>query len=196
MLFGGAGKDLMLGGAGEVVVRFARESQSPRYGGCAAGNDCERRGGMKTEWIGVLVAAILLSACEKARLDQEVDRLCRIDGGIRVYETVKLSMEDYDERRGIVFPQYANLPGDKGRYGNLYYSSWETKTIVSGDPELVRSHLKIVRKSDEKILGEHVTYFRRGGDIPNPFHPSSYGCPRVDSTPDLVKQVFSTGDGK
>lgn len=151
---------------------------------------------MKTEWIGVLVAAILLSACEKARLDQEVDRLCRIDGGIRVYETVKLSKEDYDERRGIVFPQYANLPGDKGRYGNLYYSSWETKTIVSGDPELVRSHLKIVRKSDEKILGEHVTYFRRGGDIPNPFHPSSYGCPRVDSTPDLVKQVFSTGDGK
>lgn len=142
------------------------------------------------------VTLVLLTGCEKARLDQEVDRLCRLDGGIKVHESVKLSKEDYDERRRIVFPQYAELPGDKGRYGSLYYSIWETKIIVSGDPELVRSHLKIVRRSDGKVLGEHITYFRRGGDIPNPFHPSSYGCPSVDSTPDLVRQVFLTGDSK
>lgn len=146
----------------------------------------------------LLMTSSFLTGCEKARLDQEVDRLCRIDGGIRVYETVKLLPEDYDERRGIVFPQYASLAGDKGRYGNLYYSTWETTEIVSGDPELIRSHIKIIRRSDEKVLGEQIVYFRRGGDIPNPFHPSSYRCPKSDDTPDLVKQVFlpRTGGAK
>jgi hypothetical protein len=153
---------------------------------------------MRKPTILIVAAAILapLSGCEKARLDQEVDRLCRIDGGIRVYETVKLSKEDYDERRRIVFPQYIGLPGDKGRYGKHFYSTWETQNIVSGNPELIRSHLKIVRRSDEKILGEHVVYFRRGGDMPNPFHPSSYSCPPVEEATDLVKQVFLQGDSK
>lgn len=58
-----------------------------------------------------------LPGCEQARLDQEVDRLCRVDGGIRIYETVKLSKEDYDEKRRIVFPQYLGLPEENGRYG-------------------------------------------------------------------------------
>ena len=34
---------------------------------------------------------------EKERLDREVKRLCAIDGGIKVYETVKLPAERFDQ---------------------------------------------------------------------------------------------------
>ena len=34
---------------------------------------------------------------EKARLDREVDRLCAIDGGIRVYETVQLPSDKFNK---------------------------------------------------------------------------------------------------
>ena len=34
---------------------------------------------------------------EKDRLDREVERLCAIDGGIKVYETVKLSAERIEQ---------------------------------------------------------------------------------------------------
>lgn len=145
---------------------------------------------MKAKLICVLITALLLSACEKARLDQEVDRLCRIDGGIRIYETVKLDKEDYDEKRRIVFPQYLGLPEDKGRYSDKYLSTMETKTLKSGNPDLRRTHIKIVRVVDNKVLGELVAYSRRGGDIPNPFHPSYYSCPDLSQQPDLIHQVF------
>jgi hypothetical protein len=151
---------------------------------------------MKTQHILILIAMFFLSACEKARLDQEVDRLCRIDGGIRVYETVKLAKEDYDEKRRLVFPQYLGLPDDKGRFGDKYISTMETKTIKSGDPDLRRTHIRIVRIADGKTLGELVAYSRRGGDIPSPFHPSYYSCPDLSQQPDLIHQVFNTGEAK
>lgn len=34
---------------------------------------------------------------EKARLDKEVDRLCAIDGGIKVYETVLLPPDKFNQ---------------------------------------------------------------------------------------------------
>lgn len=68
---------------------IAGKSQSPQDGEVNAStiglNGGER---MKTTKPYVLAAAFLLSACEKARLNQEVDRLCRIDGG-RMAVTVR-----------------------------------------------------------------------------------------------------------
>ena len=101
---------------------------------------------MKTLPKTLLIAASLLpflAGCEKARLDQEVDRLCRIDGGIKVYETVKLSKGDYDERRRMVFPQYLGLPEDKGRYGSNYIVVSTDSILVNGDPSLRKSHIRL-----------------------------------------------------
>jgi len=151
---------------------------------------------LKTPATLLIAAALLLSltACEKARLDQEVDRLCRIDGGIRVYETVKLAKEDYDERRRIVFPQYLGLPEDKGRYGPNYIVASTDSFLVSGDPSLRKSQIQVIRVSDKKVMGERVNYTRFGGDLPNPFHPSSYACQNVVDNPGLVRQVFIWGE--
>lgn len=49
----------------------------------------------------LLVYASLFS--EKARLDQKVNHLCAIDGGIRVYETVTLPADKFDKERRINF---------------------------------------------------------------------------------------------
>src|SRR4051794_10382480 len=61
--------------------------------------------------LALTVAPMLLFAgCERAKtkLDREVDRLCAIDGGMHVYETVKLPKEDFGPD-GEVFPQYRGV---------------------------------------------------------------------------------------
>ncbi|PXW85760.1 hypothetical protein C8R34_11870, partial [Nitrosomonas sp. Nm84] len=40
-----------------------------------------------------------------------------------------------------------------------------------------KDHIKIIRKSDMKLLGEFILYRRAGGDLPGPWVPSSHRCP-------------------
>jgi hypothetical protein len=131
----------------------------------------------------------LLSACERNRLDEEVDRLCRLDGGISVYERVPLPNEMFD-KRGLVFPNYVGLPEDKGRYGPDFFVTSERRVIVAGNPEMYRTHIKVIRRSDGKLLGEDVRYTRRGGDLPGPWHPSHHSCAHVTEAPDVVYRIF------
>ena len=54
---------------------------------------------------------------------------------------------------------------------------------------MVRQNTMIVRKADDKVLGEVVIYGRRGGDIPGPSEPSHYKCPKGPVF-DVERQVF------
>ncbi len=148
---------------------------------------------MKRICTAMLGTGLLLTGCQKAKLDEEVDRLCKIDGGIRVYETVKLAKENFDDR-GIVFPQFIGLPEDNGRYGPSYKVLVTDTNIVEGNPSLRRSHIKVIRVSDHRLLGERINYTRSGGDPPNPFHPSSHACQNVNDDPGLIRQVFVRKD--
>jgi len=40
-----------------------------------------------------------------------------------------------------------------------------------------KDHIKIIRKSDMKLLGEFILYRRAGRDLPGPWVPSSHRCP-------------------
>lgn len=141
----------------------------------------------------LLLAAVLLtmSGCEKARLDQEVDRLCRIDGGLKVYEKVKLPKENFDERGAPIWRSK-----DRRFYyaGDRFYTESEDQMIVTGNPDLIRIEIRLVRTSDNAVLGRSVSYTRRGGDIPNPFHPSHYTCPPTGSTGYLVTEILTKED--
>lgn len=128
------------------------------------------------------------SSPRKAELDREVDRLCAIDGGVHIYEVVRLPKEDFGPD-GTVFPQYGHLPSKSGRFGPEYVDRVTSTVLVSGDPSLHRNTISITRKSDNKLLGEVVVYGRRGGDGPGPWEPSSYRCPTRPAF-DLEKQVF------
>jgi len=115
-------------------------------------------------------ALFVVAGCERAKtkLDREVDRLCAIDGGVHIYETVKLPKENFGPD-GEVFPQYRRLPPEGGRYGPLYYEVLERKTLVDGDPTLTASRIRIIRRTDGKILAEQINYVRGGGILLRPW---------------------------
>ncbi|PSJ18820.1 hypothetical protein [Nitrosomonas supralitoralis] len=132
--------------------------------------------------ISLIIYAVFFS--EKARLDREVDRLCAIDGGIRVYETVKLPPDKFDKHGQINF--YRPTQGEDA-LGLEYIFKWDRHNYKKRDSEqgphevaIRQNHFKIIRKSDMKLLGEFVLYSRVGGDLPGPWAPSSYRCPELE----------------
>jgi hypothetical protein len=142
----------------------------------------------RTCWMALLaLTACLLAGCEKAKLDEEVRRLCAQDGGIKIYETVKLPSEAFDQWGGLTF--YKPTQGENA-LGPSYIFQSDTRHYKKGDPAMWRSHVRVVRKADQKLLGESISYARRGGDVPSPLHPSSFGCPDDRGEVRLLERVF------
>ena len=137
----------------------------------------------------ILVASVLLTipGCEreKDRLDAEVRRLCAKDGGVNAYEKVKLPADKFD-KFGVVL-----IPGkDKAKPEDDYFYERDVQYLKKGDPELWRSHHRLIRRKDGKVLGESIRYTRRGGDMPGPWHESSFSCPDIGAQPGLEQLVF------
>lgn len=125
---------------------------------------------------------------EKDRLDREVKRLCAIEGGIKVYETVKLPAEKFDQYGRIqISARWLVKPEDE------YYYEGSTNYLIKGNPELLRLHTRMYRKSDNILLGESILYVRRGGDLSGPWHPSSFSCPQ---SKDLSGYIFLPQNGE
>lgn len=138
-----------------------------------------------------LFAAFLLTSCERAKtkLDQEVDRLCALDGGARIYETVKLPKENFGSN-GEVFPQFRHLYLKGGHLGPDYFEVTDNKLIADGDAALQRTRVAVVRKADGKVMAEFVDYKRSGGDFPGPWEPSRKSCPQSSSSGDFYQKIF------
>ena len=129
---------------------------------------------MKKIFLLLIVSAIIYAAffTEKDRLDREVKRLCAIDGGVKVYETVRLPAERFDK--------YGNIKITTKRFmkpTDEYYLDYESIFLREGNPRLIRITFKVIRSSDGKIIGESRQYGRSGGDLPGPWHESSFNCP-------------------
>ena len=137
-------------------------------------------------WFGLL---FWYGGGRKYYYDWQVEKLCAKDGGVKVYETVKLPADKFDKYGGVRIPAKKDAkPLDE------YYIESDIRYYQQGNPELWRLHFRIVRRVDKKLLGEATSYARRGADIPGPWHPSSFGCPdRADIT-DLKKQVFTNAN--
>lgn len=140
----------------------------------------------------VLVMLSLATACAtpvQTELDAEVRRLCAIDGGIRVYETVELPRSEFNKYGQVVF--YRPTLGEDA-LGPDYVLNQKKTYYRRGNPEMSRIHVEIIRRSDHKLLGELVRYGRGGGDLPGPWHGSNFGCPDTPEGPlnTLLKSVF------
>lgn len=134
----------------------------------------------------------------KADLDAEVKRLCAIDGGIRVYETIAMSPDKFNEWGQVNFfraSQGENALGPEYRFkwDQQYLYGREHTTRHSGEISMRRDHFQVMRKVDGKLLGELVTYHRAGGDLPGPWNPSSYRCPEADESreTELMRRIFT-----
>ena len=140
-----------------------------------------------------LIGPLILSGCEKWQLDRQMAELCKKDAGVRVYETVKLPPEMFDQN-GDPFPGWRGREL-RDRLGDDYEYLFDVEYLVEGDPvkgegRLSRYHRKIIRRSDKKLMGESITYGRSGGDLIAFPHPTSKLCPERQSSDDAIHQVF------
>lgn len=143
--------------------------------------------------VAVLSAPLLVSDAVKAYYDRQVREMCARDGGVKVYETVILPAEQFDKlkRRNFVFFSKALAdPADE------YYGETVDRYFRQGNPNLVRMQYRIIRRSDGKMLGESVRYGRAGGDLPGPWHGSSFTCPDPGnpSSPKFETAIFVRGE--
>ena len=143
--------------------------------------------------IGAVIGALWLvkyfSETEMRRLDKEVDRLCAIDGGMRIFETVTLPATKFsDSGRPLV-------PNGQDTIGFGYFVRGEVKTL-SGPGQapgarLIRDVTQVVRTSDNKVIAERVIYVRGGGywleGVPGIGRGKN--CPDPDSL-DVRSRVF------
>ena len=110
-----------------------------------------------------LISLLVCAACssETARLDAEAKRLCAIDGGIKVYETVVLPTDKFNELGQALVP----LGRDDRGLG--YYVKSEEQRIFgkAGTPQLIRFVESVVRVSDDKTLATSVSYMTGGGEL-------------------------------
>jgi hypothetical protein len=135
-----------------------------------------------------LAATLTTFGCtqEKDRLDAEVRRLCALDGGVKVYEKVSLPSDRFDKYGIVSVPERGKAtPADK------YFYETKQDILVKGNPELWRWHATLQRREDLKVLGESVSYTRRGGDLPGPWHPSSFTCPENVGIVAVKRAVFT-----
>jgi hypothetical protein len=147
---------------------------------------------MKTKFLALCLLP-LATACSsgpiaKAALDDEVRRLCAIDGGIKVYETVKLPAEKFNQWGQVTFA----IPlKEAARPDDQYFYEWKTDYYRKEIPYLYRNHFKLFRVQDVALLGEAIGYVRRGGDAPGPWHDSSFDCPSDAGITNLKQRVFT-----
>jgi hypothetical protein len=143
---------------------------------------------------------LALAGCEKWELDRRMEELCKKDGGVRVFEHVRLPKQRFDEHgevKPVLSPdELVKDPG--GRYGPDFRLITSTEWLKAGESlkgqgRLRRTEYQLVRVADGKVLGVAVRYGRTGGDFVAYAHPSSASCPEP-SRATSIEAVFVIGE--
>jgi hypothetical protein len=143
----------------------------------------------------LVLSVYLLAGCaEKYELDLQLEELCKKDGGVKIYETVKLPPEMFDEF-GYPFPGWQKR-ARVDRLGSEFLFEEEKYVLKEGNPWLGKGLLikfteKIYRRSNHSLIGESVSYGRSGGDFIVLGHISSAHCPIFQNASEtLIQSVF------
>jgi hypothetical protein len=126
------------------------------------------------------------------RADKLVDELCAKDGGIKIYETVTLPKERFNEYGQFV------IPPDK-RYlkpNDEYFMQIITETVIGNNdyvsllPRVRKDHVSIIGVKDNRKLAEYISYGQRNGEAMGfSLTQAGYSCPKVSDL-DLIAKVF------
>lgn len=145
----------------------------------------------------IMIGAVLLSvwfggafwevAGKKMYYDAQVREMCAKDGGVKVYETVELPAEMFNKWGQIEF--YHPTQGENA-LGSEYIFRSEKYYYRKTDPEMSRRVYQVIRRADNKLLGESVVYGRGGGDLPGPWYGSTFHCPEDGGDIPLFVKIF------
>jgi len=139
--------------------------------------------------VAILSGLLWVAEGEKWLLDRQVRELCAKDGGVKVYETVRLTPDLVDKVGRIWIPDKVRAkPTDE------YYYESDIHFYREGNPEMSRTQHRIIRRSDGKVLGELIRYSRSGGELPGPWHGSSFMCPDPTKASNFESSIFTKVD--
>lgn len=124
---------------------------------------------------------------KKMYWDAKVRALCAIDGGVKVYETVMLPAEKFNKWGQ---PNFFNASSGEDALGEDYIFRTEITECRSANPSISKRLYQVIRREDNTLLGESVTYVRSGGDLPGPWFESKYRCPKSGGVIALLVAVF------
>jgi len=127
--------------------------------------------------IGLAVLTVIFFEWRKASWDARVREMCAKDGGVAIYETVELSEEEFKRlgggQGGLPLPSASSKEISYPFFYELVDSS-----IRESNPSVMRTDMLVIRRSDGKVLGRSIQYFRRGGDFPTGIvEDSAFICP-------------------
>lgn len=134
-------------------------------------------------WIGIPTVL-------KWRADKKVDRLCSTQAHVNVHETIIMPPEEYKKFHLKYFSGAVYEP-------DVSYYGWTSTNVIEGDINslsattmvIYKSTLQIYSTTPRRLLGETVTFTRRGGDPFGAFMPSSHSC-HFEEKDDLLRKVF------
>lgn len=86
-------------------------------------------------------------------------------GGVTVYERVMISRKD----SLFLWGQGLPLPTESTRKDSLYFWEMTEKKIRDSNPKVMRAEDIVKRRSDGKVLGRSVRYWRSGGGFSDRF---------------------------
>jgi len=130
----------------------------------------------------------------QAYWDAKVEEMCEKDGGVTIYERVRISRAEINRH---VLPMTAD-----GRLGFTIkelahpdapiYAVERTTQIRDGNPRVQRVESEIVRRTNQVVVAKWVIYARAGGDFPTGLSDgTSFICPNLQKmTSDLNDQLF------
>ena len=161
--------------------------------------------GSVLKWASVAVLLVLLYYVARMtyasyvvrQWDARIEALCAANGGkdveTRIYETV-LAPETKEYLRGTGPNRALFIPSrsDRETLGPQYPYVMETRVVEvlhDKDPSVVKYTERIVRVSDNKVLGERFGYQRAGG-IPGPDPGEIRNCPKDSLARRLEPNVF------
>lgn len=118
--------------------------------------------------------------------DWKVDRLCKQDGGVKVFETDSPPAEFRMPDGNVDLNKL-----EQAERGQPYYLERKWTTIEQGDPEIVRSELRLVRNVDGVVLAISVAYLRPAQRLGIPFFSrQAHMCPERGNLGPLAEAAF------
>jgi hypothetical protein len=146
--------------------------------------------------IALLILTILFYEGRKAYWDVQVKEMCVRDGGVKIFEKLRISKADID-LLGRVDGKIDVPIKQLAKPESPAYMELEFTNLREGEPRITRTESAVIRRADRIVVARWVIYSRFGGDFPSPAHPSISRCPELKKiTSDLQPLFIVEGDSK
>ena len=154
-----------------------------------------------------MLLLVILASCmgwapgQQAYWDEKVKEMCEKDGGVTVYEQVRVSRAEISRR---VLPMTADgklsvTVKELAHPEAPVYAIEQVTYLRESNPRVRRTEYLVMRRADQAVVAKWVVYARAGGDSPTGVSEgTSFICPDLQKmTSDLHEKLFIVeGDSK